>query len=71
MKPSKPLGAIDEGGHPKELVYAIGAVIERGAILPSKRNHADYVDEFGQYDLVRYLEHHKNMFPAINVVGIG
>ena len=58
MKASKVLGAFNVDGDPREKpVYSIGAVVERGADLPSGHNHAEYVDPSGHYDIVQYLEH--------------
>ena len=73
MKPNKVLGAIDDHGQPKEPVYCIGPVTERGSLLPSGRNHADYIDKTGYYDLGQYLVDHKEekYFPAIASVGNG
>ena len=44
MKSTRVLGAIDEEGQPRDPIYAIGAVVEKGVNLPSGRNHAEYVD---------------------------
>ena len=72
MKPSKVLGAYTLDGDPKEEpVYSIGAVIKKGRDLPGGHNHAEYVDETGHYDVVRFLEHHKDTFPAIYTVCVG
>ena len=71
MEPVKVLGAIDDQGNPQEPVLAFGPVNKRGATLPSGKNHADYIDKSGYYDLVRYLNDHKKTFPTISSVGIG
>eukprot|EP00957_Ditylum_brightwellii_P004138 315267-Ditylum_brightwellii.AAC.1 len=49
------LGAIDEGGQPKEPVYAFGPVIERGYNLSRGKNLADYIDHKGHFALVRHV----------------
>ena len=73
MEPLKVLGAIDASGQLKEPVYAFGPVKERGVNLPGKghRNHADYVDKKGYYDIAKYLDDMKTKFPSISNVGTG
>jgi len=73
MEPKKVLGAIDNNGHPKAPVYGLVPVVSggRGKDLPSKRNHADYVESNGNYDIVKYLVDHKKEFPALHSVGVG
>ena len=48
IEPKKVLGAIDNNEHPKAPVYGLVPVVSgsggRGKDLPSKRNHADYVE---------------------------
>ena len=39
--------------------------------LPSGRNHADYMDLKGHYQLESYLEDHNDTFPGIYQVGVG
>jgi len=72
MKPVKVLGSIDDAGDPKEPVYEIGPVKRKGKNLDNKkRNHADYINEKGGYDIVRYLNDFSDRFPAISHIGIG
>ena len=72
MKPLTILGWIDENGDPKEPVYEIGPVVMKGKNLDHKgRNHADYVDKTGDYDIVRYLTDFADRYPALNHVAIG
>jgi hypothetical protein len=72
MKPSLVLGAYTEDGDLRDVpLYQIGAVVKRGKNLPSKFNHANYVDDKGHYNLVQYLEDHRAIFPGIYEVGIG
>jgi len=62
------LGAYTEDGDLRDdPLYKIGKVVKRCEILPSKINHADYVDD----NLVQYLEDHRAIFPGIYEVGIG
>ena len=60
MEPKKVLGAIDVNGYPKA-PYELGPVVSGGRrkVLPSKHNHADYVEGNGNYDIVKYLVDHK------------
>ena len=51
MAPTKVLGGIDNFGQPNEPVYAFGKVTNRGDNLQSGRNHADYIDGSGYYNL--------------------
>ena len=72
MEPVKILGWIDENGDPKEPVYKIGPVVRPGKNLDHRgRNHADYVDKSGGYDIVHYLIDFEDRFPALTHVGIG
>ena len=71
MAPTKVLGGIDNFGQPKEPIYAFGKVTDRGDNLQSGRNHADYIDGSGYYDLPKFLDHHRSEFPSIEAVGNG
>jgi hypothetical protein len=72
MEPQQVLGWINNDGDPiSHPVFSIGKVINPGRNLPSTKNHAQYIDESGHYDLVSYLSDHKGLFPAIYHVGIG
>eukprot|EP00804_Cyclotella_cryptica_P017616 CCRYP_006744-RA/>CCRYP_006744-RA protein AED:0.21 eAED:0.11 QI:0/0/0/1/0/0/2/0/93 len=58
MKLIKVLCAIDDDGDPREPVYKIGPVIKLGKNVNNhSRNHVDYVDNNGGYDitLVNYV----------------
>ncbi len=66
MKPIKVLGAIDDVGDPREPVYEIGPVIKPDKNLYNcSRNHADYVNEKGGYDIVCYLTDFADRFPSL------
>jgi hypothetical protein len=71
MKPSICLGFNDEDGNPQVPIYAIGELINPGLSLPSRKNHAQYMDKAGHYDIVSYLYNHKNVFRGIYHVGVG
>ncbi|KAL7474012.1 hypothetical protein ACHAW6_000012 [Cyclotella cf. meneghiniana] len=67
MKPIKILGAIDDVGDPRGPVYEIGPVIKPGKNINNRsRNHADYVNENGGYDIVCYLTDFADQFPSLN-----
>ena len=78
MKPLKVLGAIKKDAQPCNPVYAIGKVLERGANLPgendkkSSKDHTDYIDDSGQYNVVGHAKDHgKIMFPWMVYVVVG
>lgn len=71
MNKQRVLGSIDKEGNPQDPIYTIGGVIDPGQKLPSKKNHADYIDGAGHYNIVQYLSDHKVQFPAIYHVGVG
>jgi hypothetical protein len=50
-------------GKAKELW--IGAVVEKGKNLPSKKNLADYIDERGRMQLLSFFRDHKKSFPTL------
>ena len=63
LKPTKTLGSFHEDGNHRDLhILAIGEVIKKGDNLPSGKNHSNYIDKKGTYDIVGYMEHHKSMF---------
>ena len=64
----KELGALDENGQPKEAVISIGKVEARGENLPSGKNHADYINGKGHYDVVRYVKDHEGEFKHLALV---
>ena len=59
------LGAIYDEGQLKEPVHAIGPVTYRGANVMNGKNHADYVEFRGFYNILRYLQDFKEDFPAL------
>ena len=72
MKALKTLGTYDEDGHVlEEPVYSFGPVIERGLNLPSGKNHVDYIDSKGYYDIIKYNLDHEEYFPAMGVTVVG
>ena len=65
------LGFNDNDRNPQDPIYAIGEVITPGINLPTKMNHAQYIDKSGHYDIFSYLFDHKKIFPGIFHVGVG
>ena len=43
-------------------------MVEGGVNLPSGKNHADYINLKGHYDIVSYLGDHATIFPSKQVV---
>lgn len=52
-------------------MYAFGPVIEWGLDLKKGKNHAEYIDDNGWYDIVKYLTDFKNDYPTLYAVGVG
>ena len=71
VEPKKVLGAIGDDGQYKEPILSLGPVLKRGKNLPSGKNHADYVDGKGYYNIVQFLEDHEKYFPGLFQVGVG
>jgi hypothetical protein len=46
-------------------------VIQKGDDLPSGKNHADYIDPKRKYDIVRYMQDHKENFFGMSKAFIG
>ena len=65
MEPREVLGRIDKDGQPKEPIFAFGPVKCRGEDLPSGKNHADYVDSKGNYDIVGFFKDHTKQLPSL------
>jgi hypothetical protein len=48
----------------------VGPVVSKGKDLPSGKNLADYVDQFGRMDLLSLFGDHKKLFPTLwTVIG--
>ena len=71
VSPTKTLGAYDENGQPRTPVLSLGEVVKSGKNLPSGRNHADYIQHNGNYDVVSFFNDHKTNFPHLSKVVIG
>ena len=70
MDPIRVVGGIDDHGDSKDPVCMICPVTEPGKKLDNKGcNHADYIDDQGGYDIVRYLIDFTGRFAALNHVG--
>ena len=55
MEATKVIGGVNSDGQPRMPVYEIGKVLRRGKDLPNGTNLADYVDDFGHFDALRYV----------------
>ena len=71
LSPQKTLGAYDENGQPQTPIIALGKVVQRGTNLSSGKNHADYISDNGNYDIVSFFIDHKLQFPILSKVVIG
>ena len=63
--PLKVLGVIDDDVKLKEPVYAIVTVTQRGANVMHEKNHTNYVDWWGLYNIVRYLQDFREDLPVL------
>ena len=52
------------------LLSILGPITERGKDLPSDKNHADYVDKNGFYDIIKIQLDYKALFPAVFNVAV-
>ena len=64
------LGTMDENGNPQDPVITIFPVSKWVMNLPSGKNHYDYIDKHGYYDIFKMLEDHKEIFLDIDNVGV-
>ena len=71
MKPLKVLGEIDDEGQPKESMYAIGTVTQRGSNVMHGKNHSNTVDFQLFHKNVRYLPKSNEAFPDLYHFGLG
>ena len=62
MKPVRVLYCYNDDGQPREPVYLFGPVVAQGGNFPTGNNNADYIDNHGSYDIVRFLKNHASMF---------
>ena len=46
-------------------------MIERELDIPSGKNHADYIDSKGYYDIIEYNLDHQKSSPAMGVTAVG
>ena len=54
-----------------KILHFFGQVRVRSKNLPSGKNHADYIDENGNYDIVLFFIDHKLVFPNLSKVVLG
>ena len=62
MNPLKVIGAIDDEGKLKETIYVIGSVTQRGANVMHVKNHDDYVDYRGFYNILDTCKTSRKLF---------
>ena len=55
MEATKTIGGVDSDGQTRTPVYEFGQGLRRGNDLPNGINLADYVDDFGNFDALRYV----------------
>ena len=69
MKALQTLGGVDERGQPKEPVYELGLVLEKGDDFyvcgNTRLNHADYMDRKGYFDMCQFYEDTKFLYPGL------
>ena len=46
---------MDGNGNPQDTVITIGPVIKRGMNFPYGKNHAEYIEKHGYYEIVEML----------------
>ena len=75
MKAHRMLGVVDQCGQPKEPVYELGPVLERGDDFyvcgDTRLNHADYVDRKGNHDILQFYEATKHLYPGLAYLFLG
>ena len=75
MKAHQTLGVVDERGQPKEPVYELGPVLERGDDFyvcgDTRLNHADYIDKKGYFDILQFYEETKHLYPDLVYLCLG
>ena len=70
MEPTRVLGAYHYNGQPKTPVYALGKVIERGKDIGKGKNHADSIDDNGDYDVVALFSDFRRSYPTLFAVAV-
>ena len=71
LQPTQVIGAYDDNGQPKKPVYALGKVIERGKDIYKGKNHAYYIDDNGDYDVVALFTDFRRSYPTLFAVAVG
>ena len=68
----KKLETYDDNGKPKVVpTYFIGVVANRGSDLPMGKNHSDYVNTNGKYDIVEFITDHCKDLKYLYNVAVG
>ena len=75
MKAHRTLGVIDERGQPKEPVYELGPVLEKGDDVyvcgNTRLNHTDYIDQKGNFDILQFYEATNHLYPGLAHLFLG
>ena len=75
MKAHRMLGVVDERSQPKEPVYELGPVLERGDDFyvcgNTRLNHADYIDQKGHFHILQFYEGTKHLYPGLAYLCLG
>ena len=71
MTPLKVIGAIDDEGQLKKIVYVIGPVTQRDFNVMHRKNLANYVYYWVFHNIVRYLQDFMEAFTDLYHVGVG
>lgn len=75
MKAHRTLGAVDERGQPRQPVYELGPVLEKGDDFyvsgNTRLNHANYMDRKGYFDLCQFYEDTKFLYPGLAYTFLG
>ena len=58
----------DKGNNVKREIVVGPEVVARGEDLPSKKNHADYIDSNGRFDVLSFFDDHQRLFPTLFIM---
>ena len=69
--PKKITGTYDVNEQQQNSILSLGNVKAKGAYLPSGKNHAYYISDNSDYDVILFLIDHKSVFPNLFKVVLG
>lgn len=59
----------DKGNNVRRRKIVVGPeVLAIGEDLPSKKNHADYIDSNGRFDVLSFFDDHQRLFPTLFIM---